>query len=133
MARYKEILTQRSKSLDVDKEVIKAIEEVADIMKDGVKNKKKNKWNEIIMGTGKDGRDFKINDLTNFTSNLMADYERWSRYMKDAEAAKERMKKDGADQRDEQWEIKYNEKEAAQYSKSIKDKLRKLKNRNLAW
>ena len=133
MARYKEILTQRSKSLDVDKEVIKAIEEVADIMKDGVKNKKKNKWNEIIMGTGKDGRDFKINDLTNFTSNLMADYERWSRYMKDAELAKERMEKDGADQRDEQWEIKYNEKEAAQYSKSIKDRLRKLKNRNLAW
>ena len=133
MARYKEILTQRSKSLDVDKEVVKAIEEVADIMKDGIKNKKKNRYNEIIMGTGKDGRDFKINDLTNFTSNLMADYERWSRYMKDAENAKERMEKEGADQRTEQWEIKYNEKEAAQYSKSIKDKLRKLKNRNLAW
>lgn len=133
MARYKEILTQRSKSLDVDKEVVKAIEEVADIMKDGIKNKKKNRYNEIIMGTGKDGRDFKINDLTNFTSNLMSDYERWSRYMKDAENAKERMKKDGADPRDEQWEIKYNEKEAAQYSKSIKDRLKKLKNRNLAW
>ena len=54
LSRYREILTQRSKSLDVDKEVIKAIEEVADIMKDGVKNQKKNKYNELIMGTGND-------------------------------------------------------------------------------
>ena len=61
-------------------------------MKAGVKNQKKNKYNELIMGTGKDGRDFKINDLTNFTSNLMSDYERWSRYMKEVEEAKEAMK-----------------------------------------
>ena len=131
LSRYREILTQRSKSLDVDKEVIKAIEEVADIMKNGVKNQKKNKYNELIMGTGKDGRDFKINDLTNFTSNLMSDYERWSRYMKEVEDAKEAMKS-GDDDRS-QYTIKWNEKEALTYSKSIKDRLKKLKNRNLAW
>ena len=131
LQRYKEILTQRSKSLDVDKEVIKAIEEVAEIMKDGVKNQKKNKWNELIMGTGKDGRDFKINDLTNFTSNLMSDYERWSRYMKEIEELKDAMKSGDNDRA--QYTIKWNEKEALTYSKSIKDRLRKLKNRNLAW
>jgi len=131
LQRYKEILTQRSKSLDVDKEVIKAIEEVAEIMKDGVKNQKKNKWNELIMGTGKDGRDFKINDLTNFTSNLMSDYERWSRYMKEIEELKDAMESGDNDRA--QYTIKWNEKEALTYSKSIKDRLRKLKNRNLAW
>ena len=77
------------------------------------------------------GRDFKINDLTNFTSNLMSDYERWSRYMKEVEDAKEAMKS-GDDDR-AQYTIKWNEKEALNYSKSIKDRLKKLKNRNLAW
>jgi len=133
MARYKEILTQRSSTLDVDKEVVKAIEEIADIMKAGIKNKKKDKYNQIIMGTGKDGRDFKINDLSNFTNNLMSDYERWARYTNDAENAKARLEKEGADVREEQWEVKYNEKEALKYAKDIKDRLKKLKNKNLAW
>jgi hypothetical protein len=136
MERYKEILTKRSESLDVDKEIMKAIEEVADIMKDGIKNKKKNRYGEVIMGTGKDGRDFKINDLTNFTNNLMSDYERWSGHMADVERAKEALKKGddfGSRRGDEQWEIKYYTKQALEYSKNIKDRLRKLKNKNLAW
>ena len=136
LERYKEILTKRSESLDVDKEIMKAIGEVADIMKDGIKNKKKNRYGEVIMGTGKDGRDFKINDLTNFTNNLMNDYERWSGHMADVERAKEALKKGddfGSRRGDEQWEIKYYTKQALEYSKNIKDRLRKLKNKNLAW
>lgn len=133
MARYKEILTKRSSTLDVDKEVVKAIEEIADIMKDGIKNKKKDQYNQIIMGTGKNGKTFRINDLSNFTNNLMSDYERWAQYTNDAENAKARLEKEGADTKEEQWEVKYNEREALKYAKDIKDRLKKLKSKNLAW
>ena len=133
MARYKEILTKRSSTLDVDKEIVKAIEEVADIMKSGIKNKKKDKYNQIIMGTGKNGKTFRINDLSNFTNNLMSDYERWAQYTNDAENAKARLEKEGADMKEEQWEVKYNEREALKYAKDIKDRLKKLKSKNLAW
>lgn len=133
MARYKEILTKRSSTLDVDKEIVKAIEEIADIMKDGIKNKKKDKYNQIIMGTGENGRTFRINDLSNFTNNLMSDYERWAQYTNDAENAKARLEKEGADMKEEQWEVRYNEREALKYSKDIKDRLKKLKSKNLAW
>lgn len=133
MARYKEILTKRSSTLDVDKEVVKAIEEIADIMKAGIKDKKKDKYNQIIMGTGKNGRTFRINDLSNFTNNLMSDYERWAQYTNDAENAKARLEKEGADTKEEQWEVRYNEREALKYAKDIKDRLKKLKSKNLAW
>ena len=133
MARYKEILTKRSSTLDVDKVVVKAIEEIADIMKDGIKNKKKDKYNQIIMGTGENGRTFRINDLSNFTNNLMSDYERWAQFTNEAENAKARLEKEGADTKEEQWEVKYSEKEALKYAKDIKDRLKKLKSRNIAW
>jgi hypothetical protein len=133
MARYKEILTKRSSTLDVDKEVVKAIEEIADIMKEGIKNKKKDQYNQIIMGTGKNGKTFRINDLSNFTNNLMSDYERWAQYTNDFENAKARLEKEGADQKEEQWELRYNEREALKYAKDIKDRLKKLKSKNLAW
>lgn len=133
MARYKEILTKRSSTLDVDKEVVKAIEEIADIMKDGIKAKKKDRYNQIIMGTGKNGKTFRINDLSNFTNNLMSDYERWAQYTNDAENAKARLEKEGADTKEEQWEVRYNEREALKYAKDIKDRLKKLKSKNLGW
>ncbi len=129
-ARYKEILATRANTLDIDKLVQKAVEEVAGIMSDGIKNKKTNQYDEFIMGTGKDGRDFKMRDLTNFTTNLMDDYERWTRFANAAEKAKTGK---GSTSRDTQWEVKYNEKEAKQYAKSIKDRLNKLKSKNLAW
>lgn len=133
MARYKEILTKRSSTLDVDKEVVKAIEEIADIMKKGIKDKKKDKYNQVIMGTGKNGRTFRINDLTNFANNLMSDYERWAQYTNDAENAKARLEKEGTGMKEEQWEVRYNEREALKYAKDIKDRLKKLKSKNLAW
>mgnify|MGYP001204713752 CR=1 FL=1 len=136
LARYKEILTQRSESLDVDKEIEKAINDIADVMKDGIKNKKRNRYGEVIMGTGQDGKDFKMNDLTNFTTRLMDDYQRWSGHMADVERAKEALKKgddSGSRRGDEQWEVKYYTKQALEYAKEIKDRLRKLKKKNLAW
>jgi hypothetical protein len=133
MARYKEILTSRSSTLDVDKEVVKAIEEIADIMKEGIKDKKKDKYDQIIMGTGKNGKTFRINDLSNFTNNLMSDYERWARFTNEAENAKARLEKEGADTKEEQWEVRYSEKEALKCAKDIKDRLKKLKARNIGW
>ncbi len=35
--------------------------------------------------------------------------------------------------KEEQWEVKYNEREALKYAKDIKDRLKKLKSKNLAW
>ena len=136
LARYKEILTQRSESLDVDKEVEKAINDIAEVMKEGIKNKKRNRYGEVIMGTGQDGRDYKMNDLTNFTTRLMDDYQRWSGHMADVERAKEALKKgddSGSRRGDDQWEVKYYTKQALEYAKEIKDRLRKLKKKNLAW
>ena len=136
LARYKEILTQRSESLDVDKEIEKAINDIADVMKEGIKNKKRNRYGEVIMGTGQDGKDYKMNDLTNFTTRLMDDYQRWSGHMADVERAKEALKKgddSGSRRGDDQWEVKYYTKQALEYAKEIKDRLRKLKKKNLAW
>jgi hypothetical protein len=85
------------------------------------------------MGTGKNGKTFRINDLSNFTNNLMSDYERWAQYTNDAENAKARLEKEGADTKEEQWEVRYNEREALKYAKDIKDRLKKLKSKNLGW
>ena len=69
-----------------------------------------------------------INDISNFTSNLLRDYERWAGYMATI-AAKEELPA----QKDLQWEIRYATKEAKKYAKEIRDRLAKLKKRNIAW
>jgi hypothetical protein len=136
LARYKKILTQRSETLDVDKEVENAIIDIAKLMSDGIKKKETSKYGELIMGTGQDGRPYRINDLTNFTSSLMQDYERWSGHQMDIQRAKDSIEKgddSGSRRGDGQWEVKYYTKQALEYAKSIKDRLKKLKKRNLAW
>ena len=130
MQRYNDILAKRASSLDIDKLVEDAIADMANIMKDAIKNKEKNKYGELIAGVGQDGRAYKMNDISNFTSNLLRDYERWAGYIADIEKAKEKYKDDAKEM---QWEVKYAEKEAKEYAKAIKDRLAKLKKRNLAW
>ena len=122
MARYKNILATRANTMDIDKMVSDAVDEISKIMSSGIKAKKKNKYNEFIMGTGKDGRDFKIRDLTNYMTSLLDDYERWSGYKETQE------KSDG-----DEWEYKHAEKEAKQYAHSIKERLAKMKTKNFAW
>ena len=122
MLRYKNILATRANTLDIDKMVSDAVDEISKIMSDGIKAKKKNKYNEFIMGTGKDGRDFKIRDLTNYMTSLLDDYERWSGHKETQE------KSDG-----DEWEYRHAEKEAKQYAHSIKDRLAKMKTKNFGW
>ena len=134
LQRYNDILTKRASSEPIDKLVKNAIDDLGDLMKEAMKGENLTKYGDIIAGTGSDGRPYRINDLTNFTTNLLSDYERWAGYMRKAEEAEKEMK--GAGDRDasyKQYEVKRNKSEAADYAKSIKDRLRKLKKRNLAW
>ena len=127
MEKYKAILQQRASSLPIDDLVVKAIEEVAKIMSDGVKKREVNKYGEFIMGTGADGRAYRISDLNNFTNNLMQDYERWAKAADTVANAK------GGDDEEDTWAVKYYGDEMKKYAKDIKDRLGKLKKRNLAW
>ena len=127
MEKYKAILQQRANSLPIDDLVVKAIEEVAKIMSDGVKKREVNKYGEFIMGTGADGRAYRISDLNNFTNNLMQDYERWAKAADTVANAK------GGDDEEDTWAVKYYGDEMKKYAKDIKDRLGKLKKRNLAW
>lgn len=131
--RYKEILTKRASKEPIDKMVEKAIDDIADLMKDAIKNQTKNKYGEIIAGTGADGRAYRINDLTNFASRIMDDYERWASYINQATEAEKALKDDEGDHSYSQYSIKRYKIDAAEYAKSIKDRLKKLKKRNLAW
>lgn len=130
IARYREILQKRASELPIDKLVEDAIDDATKVMKDGLKNQEKNKYGELIAGVGKDGRAYKLNDISNFINGLISDYERWSGYMATIEEAEAKY---GKDSKEFEWEARYSQKEAEEYAKRIKDKLAKLKKRNLAW
>jgi hypothetical protein len=130
LARYKEILQKRASELPLDKLVMDAIDDATGVMKDGLKNQEKNKYGELIAGVGTDGRAYKLNDISNFINALIQDYERWSGYMAEVETAEAKY---GKDSREYEWQARYAEKESQEYAKSIKDRLAKLKKRNLAW
>ena len=130
LARYREILQKRASELPIDKLVMDAIDDATNVMKDGLKNQEKNKYGELIAGVGADGRAYKLNDISNFINGLISDYERWSGYIAEVDAAE---KEFGKDSKEYQWQARYAEKESKEYAKSIKDKLAKLKKRNLAW
>ena len=130
IARYREILQKRASELPIDKLVEDAIDDATKVMKDGLKNQEKNKYGELIAGVGKDGRAYKLNDISNFINGLISDYERWSGYMATIEEAEAKY---GKDSKEFEWEARYSKKESEEYAKRIKDKLAKLKKRNLAW
>lgn len=130
MARYKEILQKRASELPIDKLVEKAIDDASGVIKDGLKNQEKNKYGELIAGVGKNGKAYKLNDVSNFITKLISNYERWSGYMATIEQAEAKY---GKDSKEYKWEANYAEKESSEYAKAIKDSLSKLKNRNLGW
>ena len=130
IARYREILQKRASELPIDKLIEDAIDDATKVMKDGLKNQEKNKYGELIAGVGKDGRAYKLNDISNFINSLISDYERWSGFMAEVETAEAKY---GKDSREYEWTARYAEKESQEYAKSIKDRLAKLKKRNLAW
>jgi hypothetical protein len=130
IARYREILQKRASELPIDKLVEDAIDDATKVMKDGLKNQEKNKYGELIAGVGADGRAYKLNDISNFINGLISDYERWSGYMATIEEAEAKY---GKDSKEFEWEARYSQKESEEYAKRIKDKLAKLKKRNLAW
>ena len=125
LEKYKAILQQRANELPIDKLVVSAIEDVAKVMSDGIKNAETNQYGEFIMGVGSDGKSYRISDLNNFTNSLMQDYERWARAAQKVERSKE--------DKEDTWSAKHYGKEMQTYAKDIKDRLAKLKKRNFGW
>ena len=89
---------------------------------DGIKSGEKTQYGEIKLGQDKRGRDIKATDASNIMSNILHDYERYVRYMADAEKEKGSGYSTG-----------YYEKSAKEYAKSISDRVKKVKDMNYAW
>lgn len=121
-ARYKNILATRMVNDDVDAKVEKGILTCNELIQKAVKAKEQTKYGEIKVGNDPKGRDVKLTDVTSFMNQLISDYERYVRYLNDAELATQRGDRDS-----------YYKAEAKNYALSIKQRLAKLDNLNIAW
>jgi len=122
MARYQEILSTKAAKLPLDKMVEDSINLLTKHIADAIKTGEKTSYGEIKLGQDKRGRDIKATDASNMMSNILHDYERYVRYMADAEKEKESGYSTG-----------YYEKEAKQYAKNISDRVKKVKDMDYAW
>ena len=122
MARYQEILSTKAAKLPLDKMVEDAINLLTKHIADAIKTGEKTSYGEIKLGQDKKGRDIKATDASNMMSNILHDFERYVRYMSDAEKEKESGYSTG-----------YYEKSAKEYAKNISDRVKKVKNMDYAW
>jgi hypothetical protein len=116
--RYKMILATRAANDDIDGMVEKAIETVTGHIQSALKNKTAGRYDSMIIGTDKKGREITMRDATNVMSNILDMYETYVRYTNDAKDP------EGS---------KYYKREAANYAKSIKDKVKKVNDMDYAW
>ena len=122
LARYNEILANKAAALPLDKVVEDSINLLTKHITDAFKSGEKTQYGETKIGVDKRGRDIKVTDASNIMSNLLNDYDRYVRYLADAEKEK-----------DSGYSTGYYEKNAKQYAKSIKDRAKKIKDMNYAW
>jgi hypothetical protein len=120
--RYKEILATKASKLPLDKMVEDAINELSKHIADGIKSGEKTAYGEIKLGQDKRGRDIKATDAANIMSSILSDYERYVRYVADAEKEK-----------DSGYSTGYYEKEAKEYAKRVSDRVKKVKDMDYAW
>ena len=120
--RYQDILASKASKLPLDKIVEDSINMLTKHIADAMKSGAKTKYNEIKIGEDKRGREIKITDAANIMSGILGDYERYVRYMADAEKEK-----------DSGYSSGYYEKEAKEYAKRVSDKAKKVKSMNYAW
>jgi hypothetical protein len=83
MSRYSEILSSKAMSLPLDKMVLKAIDELAEQMKDGVTSGNKTKFGEILIGVAPNGREVKVGDASYLMRGILDDYASYVRYSAD--------------------------------------------------
>lgn len=120
--RYNEILATKAAELPLDSLVSKAIDTIADQIKDGIAKGLKGRYDELIVGLDPKGREVKMNDAANLMRNLLDEY---SRYVGDAiNQEKEVAAGYGGS---------YYEGSMRQRAKNIQDYLKKVDNLNYAW
>lgn len=122
LARYNEILQNKAAALPLDKVVEDSINLLTKHITDAFKSGEKTQYGESKIGVDKRGREIKVTDASNIMSNLLNDYDRYVRYLADAEKEK-----------DSGYSTGYYEKNAKQYAKSIKDRAKKIKDMDYAW
>ena len=122
LARYNEILQNKAAALPLDKVVEDSINLLTKHITDAFKSGEKTQYGETKIGVDKRGREIKVTDASNIMSNLLNDYDRYVRYLADAEKEK-----------DSGYSTGYYEKNAKQYAKSIKDRAKKIKDMDYAW
>jgi hypothetical protein len=120
--RYNDILATKAAELPLDSLVSKAIETIADQIKDGIAKGLKGRYDELIVGLDPKGREVKMNDAANLMRNILDEY---SRYVGDAvNQEKEVAAGYGGS---------YYEGSMRQRAKNIQDYLKKVDNLNYAW
>lgn len=120
--RYNDILATKAAELPLDSLVSKAIETIADQIKDGIAKGLKGKYDELIVGLDPKGREVKMNDAANLMRNILDEY---SRYVGDAvNQEKEVAAGYGGS---------YYEGSMKNRAKNIQDYLKKVDNLNYAW
>ena len=120
--RYHTILANRAAQMPIDAEVLKAIDVVAEQIKNGIANKETSKYGEPIIGTDPKGRSVSLRDASNAMSNLLDDFRRYVDYTNNAEQEK-----------NAGYEGSYYEREVKNYAKSIKDRIKKIQNMDYVW
>lgn len=120
--RYNEILATKAAELPLDSLVSKAIDTIADQIKDGIAKGLKGRYDELIIGLDPRGREVKMNDAANLMRNLLDEY---SRYVGDA-ANQEKEVAAG-------YGGSYYEGSMRQRAKNIQDYLKKVDNLNYSW
>ena len=122
LQRYKDILAQKASKLPLDKMVEDAISELTKQVADAIKKGEKTQYGEIKIGESPKGRDVKITDAANHMSSILGDYERYVRYVADAEKEK-----------DSGFSSGYYEKHAKEYAKTVADRVKKVKDLSYGW
>lgn len=123
IARYNKILSQKAMELPLDKIVLDCIDTLSSQIKDAVAKNVKSQYGEILIGKDKKDRDVKLSDAANIMRNLLDDY---SRYVSALSTSIESEKRYGTSDQ-------YYKREAANYAKTIQDRVRKIENMDYAW
>lgn len=122
LKRYNDILATKAAELPLDSLVSKAIETIADQIKDGLAKGLKGRYDELIIGTDPKGREVKMSDAANLMRNILDEY---SRYVGEVVSA-EREKAAG-------YTGSYYEGSMKQRAKNVQDYIKKIDNLNYAW
>ena len=123
MDRYHQILADKAASLPLDAIVKEAIEKLANQIKDGLAAGKVGRYNDIIIGTKKNGSEAKMRDASNHMSNILDDYTRYVSYVTQAEESKERYGETES----------YYERESKNYAKAITDRVAQIDGFDYVW